>query len=112
MLIYAHSLEVHTAFATLHLCGHLRGPDVDIARAMCSGLPTTIRVLRLDLRDVEGTDSSVRDGISSLVKEWRRSRSGPVYLAFADTMAPFGVPDDGPPVPGAGADAALRGTFL
>src|SRR4051794_31776473 len=97
MLIYAPSLDLHTELATLYLPGALRGPDIDLARALRAARPLTIHLLRLGLRDVAKTDPSVRNGVAALVKDWRRTRGGAVLMQLADTVARSRVADQGLP---------------
>jgi hypothetical protein len=42
-----------------------------------------VRVLRIDLRSVAGLDATVRDGLTALVRDWRRERLGHVTFAGA-----------------------------
>lgn len=80
MLRYSHLLEVHMEFATLHLRGMLCDDDLGLVRAMCTRLPETVRVLRVDLSGMLPIDEDVRDHVVTLVKEWRTQRLGHVII--------------------------------
>jgi hypothetical protein len=81
MLLY--TLEVHAELATLCVRDLPRATDIAIARAICDRLPMFVRVLRIDLRSVAGLDATVRDGLTALVRDWRRERLGHVTFAGA-----------------------------
>jgi hypothetical protein len=93
MLLYTHTLEVHTEFATLYLRGALGGADVAVARATCARLPRSIRLLRVDASGIDATDAVARAEISKLVRYWRRERLGHVIIAGLDGQRDDGVPD-------------------
>lgn len=115
MLRYTHLLEVHTEFATLHLRGMMCDDDVSLVRAMCTQLPETVRVLRVDLSGMAPLDEDVREHILALVKDWRARRFGhviitgsPAELESVATRRPI-VPRQLTPEHG---NAALMASFL
>jgi hypothetical protein len=81
MLLYTHTLEVHTEFATLYLRGILTGADIGAARATCSRLPQSIRLLRLDVHGMHSIDADAKEGIAALVRDWRAGRLGHVIIS-------------------------------
>ena len=112
MLRYCQTLEVHTDFATLYLRGTLGSSDVELVRAMCTQLPSTIRVLRLDASGLDRLDPEVRDSLNALVEEWRAVRNGQVIVAGSRRETVVGTPrvstEATPTQPG----SALMATFL
>lgn len=81
MLLY--TLEVHAGLATLHLRDVPRSNDLAVARAICDRLPSTVRVLRVNLHSVVGLGAGVRDDIAALVRDWRRERLGHAIVVEA-----------------------------
>jgi hypothetical protein len=115
MLLYSHVLHVHTESATLYLRGILREADVAVARATCAQLPTSIRLLRVDVRGVDVMDAAVREGIATLAREWRSTRLGHVIVAASLEKVGGWTPESEPRVHASDVgpvEAALLATYL
>ncbi len=115
MLRYTHLLEVHTEFATLHLRGMMADDDVGLVRAMCTRLPGTVRVLRVDLSGMSSLDDGVRDEVVALVKEWRAQRFGHVIITGSPAeLESVSARRVGPPrqITPEHGDVALMASFL
>jgi ABC-type transporter Mla MlaB component len=65
------SLDVSGARGTLSLRGVVTRIDVEAAARMCTGLPRSVQVLRIDLRGVSDLEESARLALRSLIRDWR-----------------------------------------
>jgi hypothetical protein len=74
------SLERSAEEATLSLHGVVHESDAAAASGMCMALPPTVRMLRIDARDVTELQEFAAPMLRSLVRRWRRGRHGYVDL--------------------------------
>ena len=113
------SLELSACSATLSLNGVVSEPDAVAASRLCLALPRTIRVLRVDVRNVIQLEASARGVVKSLLAEWGRARQSRVsILVEQHTVDVLGDRDASPQerrpaTPRHGDDqSALNGVFL
>jgi hypothetical protein len=82
--------------ATLVLHGSVRQDDAASAVRLCLALPTHVRAIELDARDVRDLSDDARSVLVALVRAWRRGRRGHVSIrASTATLLLFG---EGEPV--------------
>ena len=113
------SLELSACNATLSFNGVITEPDTVAASRLCLALPRTVRVLRVDIRNVVELEDAARVVLKSLLSEWGRARQSRVSI-FVDqrTVDVLGDRDTSskerrPAMPRHGDDqAALNGVFL
>ena len=78
-----HEIEVADDCATLYLVGILASGDAPRLATACSGLPSRVRTLRLDLHGVDDVDEAALAAIRSVLRYWRESRGGSFRLSLA-----------------------------
>ena len=66
--------------ATLVLHGTVRQDDATSAVRLCLALPTHVRAIELDARDVRDLSDDARSVLVALVRAWRRGRRGHVSI--------------------------------
>ena len=112
-----YQLEQTNESATLYLAGGLARADAPALLALCSALPTTVRILRLDLRAIGSLSAEAIEVIRRLLRDWGSNRRGEFRLSTSHLMATYrpAEPLDVAPLPvlsWTSGNEALAGTYL
>ena len=83
------SLEHSAEEATLSLHGVIGRSDAVAASCVCMALPQTVRMLRIDARDVSELEARAAPVLRSLVRRWRRGRRGYIDLRIDRRVLQF-----------------------
>jgi hypothetical protein len=78
------ALEAHGGSATIYVTGFLAHLAAGRAEEIVKGLPTSTRVLRVDLRAVELIDPAAFVGVARALARWREHTRGQVLIQFPE----------------------------
>lgn len=84
-----YQLEQTTESATLYVGGRLARHDAPALLALCDSLPTTVTILRLDLRAVGYLSGDAIDVIRRLLRRWSTRRGGEFRLSTSHLLATY-----------------------
>jgi len=112
-----YQLEQTSESATLYLAGGLTLVDGPALLAVCDSLPTTVGILRLDLRALGYLSAEAIDVIRRLLRHWGAQRRGEFRLSTSHLMATYrpAEPREIPSMlsmPWTSTNDALAGTHL
>lgn len=77
-----HELEINGSTATLYLAGRLHTDDLPAVRAICSGLPSFVIILRVDLHAIRAPSPDSVSAVRAILHEWRAERRGEFRLSL------------------------------
>lgn len=112
-----YQLEQTNQAATLYVAGSLARHDAPALLALCNSLPTTVSILRVDLRAVGSLSADAIDVIRRLLRHWAASRRGEFRLSTSHLVATYRPAEPSEVVPMAmpawgSMNEALAGTYL
>ncbi len=112
-----YQIEQTSEAATVYVAGDLSQHDAPALLALCSSLPTTVSILRLDLRAVGQLSADTIDVIRRLLRHWSASRGGEFRLSTSHLLATYrpAEPREIAPIHGLAwrsTNEALAGTYL